>query len=102
MRAVGRIWRLLMSRLADYRDGLDATAALGAGPAGSVEQQAAELPLQAGSHLTPLAAPHDSGWWGREDERVRVRTMTRHVSDQRDVLSYEQLLRKWLQGCEDI
>lgn len=67
-----------MSRPADYRDGLDATAAPGAGPAGSVEQQAAELPLQAGSHLAPLAAPHDSGWWG---ERVigRVRTIERRV-----------------------
>lgn len=66
-----------MSRLADYRDGLDATAAPGAGPAGSVEQQAAQLPLQAGSHLTPLAAPHDSGWWG-ERARGRVRTMETH------------------------
>lgn len=56
------IWRALMSCLADYRDGLDATAAPGAGPAGSVEQEAADLPLQAGSHLTPLAAAHDPCW----------------------------------------
>lgn len=62
-----------MSRLADYRDGLDATAAPGAGPAGSVEQQAAELPLQAGSHLTPLAASHDPGWWGRGGGWQRAR-----------------------------
>lgn len=51
-----------MSCVADYRDGLDATAAPGAGPAGSVEQEAADLPLQAGSHLTPLAAAHDPCW----------------------------------------
>lgn len=44
---------------ARYRHGLDATAAPGAGPAGSVEQQAADLRLQAGRHLTPLTAPHD-------------------------------------------
>lgn len=48
-----------MSCLVNYRDGLDATAAPGAGPAGSVEQEAADLPLQAGSHLAPLTAPHD-------------------------------------------
>lgn len=46
-------------RRVDYRDGLDATAAPGAGPAGSVEQEAADFPLQARSHLTPLPAPHD-------------------------------------------
>lgn len=59
-----------MSRLAGYRDGLDATAAPGAGPAGSVEEQAAELALQAGGHLAPLAAPHDPGCRarGREGE----------------------------------
>ena len=49
-----------MSCLVNYRDGLDATAAPGASPSGSVEQEAADLPLQAGSHLTPLTAPHDS------------------------------------------
>lgn len=53
------IWRVLMSRLVNYRDGLDATAAPGAGPAGSVEQEAADFPLQARSHLTPLTAPHN-------------------------------------------
>lgn len=85
-----------MSRLADYRDGLDATAAPGAGPAGSVEQQAAELPLQAGSHLTPLAAPHDPGWWGegREGE-LEQRS---HTSEERVfflyIYIYKQLLRK--------
>lgn len=57
--AVKCIWRELMSCLANYRDGLDATAAPGAGPAGSVEQEATDLALQAGTHLTPLTAPHD-------------------------------------------
>lgn len=57
-----------MSCLVNYRDGLDATAALGAGPAGSVEQEAADLPLQAGSHLTPLTAPHDSCWEGKRQD----------------------------------
>lgn len=56
-----------MSCLANYRDGLDATAASGAGPAGSVEQEAADLALQAGNHLAPLAAPHDSCWEGRQE-----------------------------------
>ena len=61
-----------MSCLVNYRDGLDATAAPGAGPAGSVEEEAADLSLQARSHLTPLTAPHDPRWedqWqeGRED-----------------------------------
>lgn len=51
-----------------YRDGLDATTAPGAGPAGSVEQEAADLPLKARSHLTPLAAPHNSGWEGNREE----------------------------------
>lgn len=59
-----------MSCLVNYRDGLDATAAPGAGPAGSVEQEAADLPLQAGSHLTPLTAPHDPRW---EDQRQEGR-----------------------------
>lgn len=58
-----------MSCLKDYRDGLDATAAPGAGPAGSVEQEAAELPLQTGRHLTPLTAPHNSGWEGDKKGR---------------------------------
>lgn len=57
-----------MSCLVNYRDGLDATAAPGAGPAGSVEQEAADLALQAGSHLTPLTAPHDSRWEGERQE----------------------------------
>lgn len=57
-----------MSCLVNYRDGLDATTALGAGPAGSVEQEAADLPLQAGSHLTPLTTPHDSRWEGERQE----------------------------------
>lgn len=74
-----------MSRLADYRDGLDATAAPGAGPAGSVEQQAAQLPLQAGSHLTPLAAPHDSGW---RSERVRGRVRTMETRQTRETFGY--------------
>lgn len=51
---------ILRRLLGQRRDGLDATTAPGAGPAGSVEQEAADLPLQAGSHLTPLTAPHDS------------------------------------------
>lgn len=50
-----------MSGLLTYRDGLDATAAFGAGPSGSVEQEAAELTLQARSHLTPLTAANDPG-----------------------------------------
>lgn len=50
----------LTPRLVNYRDRLDAPAAPGAGPARSVEQEAADLLLQAGSHLAPLAAPHDS------------------------------------------
>ncbi len=57
-----------MSCLGNYRDGLDTTAAPGAGPAGSVEQEAADLPLQAGSHLTPLTAPHDSCCRGERQE----------------------------------
>jgi len=57
-----------MSRRVNYRDGLDATTAPGAGPAGSVEQRAAHLPLQTGSHLTPLTAPHDSRWEGERQE----------------------------------
>lgn len=57
-----------MSCLVNYRDGLDATAAPGAGPPGSVEQEAADLALQAGSHLTPLTAPHDSRWEGERQE----------------------------------
>lgn len=57
-----------MSCLVNYRDGLDATAAPGAGPARSVEQEAADLPLQAGSHLTPLTATHDSCWEGKRQE----------------------------------
>lgn len=57
-----------MSRRANYRDSLDATTSPGAGPAGSVEQEAADLPLQAGSHLTPLTAPHDSRWEGERQE----------------------------------
>lgn len=44
-----------------FRDSLDAAAALGAGPSGAVEQEAAELSLQAGDHLAPLSAPHDTG-----------------------------------------
>lgn len=54
-----RVRRVLMSRRTNYRDGLDATAAPGAGPAGSVEQEAADFPLQARSHLAPLTAPHN-------------------------------------------
>lgn len=50
---------ILRRLLGQRRDGLDATAAPGAGPSRSVEQEAADLPLQAGTHLTPLAAPHD-------------------------------------------
>lgn len=57
-----------MSCLANYRDGLDATTAPGAGPAGSVKQEAADLALQAGNHLAPLAAPHDSRWEGGQQE----------------------------------
>ena len=57
-----------MSCLVNYRDRLDATTAPGAGPAGSVEQEAADLPLQAGSHLTPLTAPHDSRWVGERQK----------------------------------
>lgn len=60
-----RVRRVLMSCRPNYRDGLDAPAAPGAGPAGSVEQEAADFPLQAGSHLTPLTAPHNPSW-GRE------------------------------------
>lgn len=67
-----RIWRALMPRRVDYRDGLDATAAPGAGPAGSVEQEAADLPLHAGSHLTPLTAPHYSSW-GRARKKKRAK-----------------------------
>lgn len=59
-----------MLRRPNYRDGLDATAAPGAGPAGSVEQEAADFPLLARSHLTPLAAPHDP-CWRVERERER-------------------------------
>lgn len=57
-----------MSCLRNYRDGLDATTAPGAGPAGSVEQEAADFPFQAGSHLTPLTAPHDSCCEGKRQE----------------------------------
>lgn len=57
-----------MSCHLDYRDSLDAATALGAGPAGSVEQEAADLPLQTGNHLTPLTAPHDSRWEGERQE----------------------------------
>lgn len=58
-----------MLRCPNYRDGLDATAPPGAGPAGSVEQEAADFSLLARSHLTPLAAPHDPCW---RVERERV------------------------------
>lgn len=57
-----------MSCTTYYRDGLDATTAPGAGPARSVEQEAADLPLQARSHLTPLTAPHNSRWEGKREE----------------------------------
>lgn len=65
---------LLLLLLVNYRDGLDAPAAPGAGPAGSVEQVAADLPLQAGSHLAPLTAPHDSRWGseGKEGRRGKL------------------------------
>lgn len=66
-----------MPRHVDYRDGLDATAAPGAGPAGSVEQEAADLPLQAGSHLTPLTAPHYSRCGERERQRRKKEKKTR-------------------------
>lgn len=64
---------MLMSCLVNYRDGLDATAAPGAGPAGSVEQEAADLSLQAGRHLAPLTAPHDSGCEGEKKRRAKRR-----------------------------
>lgn len=51
---------ILRRLLRQRRDGLDATTAPGAGPAGSVEQEAADLPLHAGSHLTPLTAANNS------------------------------------------
>lgn len=54
-----------MTCLVIYRDGLDAATALGASPSRSVEQEAAELSLHAGCHLTPLTAPDDTGWEGR-------------------------------------
>lgn len=62
-----------MSCPVNYRHGLDATTAPGAGPAGSVEQEAADLPLQAGSHLAPLAASHDPRWEGERQEGARRR-----------------------------
>lgn len=65
------IWCILMSRLVNYRDGLDATTAPGAGPAGSVEQEAADLPLHAGSHLTPLTAANNSRWEAKKDIRSK-------------------------------
>lgn len=65
------IWRVLMSRRRNYRDGLDATTAPSAGPARSVEQEAADLPLHAGSHLTPLTAPHDSRWEGKKGKKPK-------------------------------
>lgn len=71
-----------MSCRTNYRDGLDATAAPGAGPAGSVEQEAADFPLQARSHLTPLTAPHDP-CWGEEREQRDGRLDT--GEDPRDV-----------------
>lgn len=61
------LWCVLKSFLVTYRNGLDATAASGAGPSGSVEQEAADLPLQARTHLTPLTAPHDSRWGGQKE-----------------------------------
>lgn len=66
-----------MSCPVNYRNGLDATSASGAGPAGSVEQEAADLPLQAWSHLTPLTAPHDACWEVGET-RGRIRQI--HIS----------------------
>lgn len=54
---LGFLRRLLGQR----RDGLDAATALGASPSRSVEQEAAELSLHAGCHLTPLTAPDDTG-----------------------------------------
>lgn len=44
-----------------HRDGLYTPPALGAGPAGAVEEEPANLTLGAGSHLTPLPALHDAG-----------------------------------------
>lgn len=88
-----------MSRRRHYRDGLDAAAAPGAGPAGSVEQKAADLPLQAGRHLTPLAAPHDSSWG-----KNRPETELRHKDFQNKTSPFSRSTRKTrlLRGRSDM
>lgn len=84
--------------LVNYRDGLDATTAPGAGPAGSVEQEAADLPLQAGSHLTPLTAPHNSRW---EDERQEDKEahLERHTHRARERLKNVNFSWNEQQNC---
>lgn len=77
-----------MSRLVNYRDSLDATAALGAGPAGSVEQEAADLPVQAGSHLTPLAAPHNSRCDGESRELENLEMQLKSVRERLQNVSF--------------